>query len=71
VTPVTSRLVTTIQPWRQTTWSTSVSASGVASLVFGENVGRADLDGALVDLVRRCRSRRPLTVIVAPGQADW
>src|ERR1035437_5562704 len=69
VTPVTSRLVTTIQPWRQTTWSTSELASGVASLVLARTSDSPMLTEPARTWLRPVPEPPPLTVIVAPGHS--
>src|SRR5450759_1874955 len=69
VTPVTSLLVTTIQPWRAMMWSTRLLASGVDSLPTGVTSESPIWMEPPATCVRPVPEPPPLTVIVEPGQA--
>src|SRR5450759_1903092 len=69
VTPVTSLLVTTIQPWRATMWSTRLLASGVDSLLAAVTSELPIWMDPLATWLRPVPEPPPLTVMVEPEQA--
>src|ERR1035437_1353677 len=69
VTPVTSLLVTTIQPWRATMWSTSLAASGALSLLSAVTSESPIWTPPAATWVSPVPDPPPLMVMVAPTQA--